>query len=197
MCSPLRGGHDGVHHLDDPVQGRVGADGHIRAAEVVVNGADHADDVELRVTAGCLRVDQTCKTGEGGGEVLAGMFVHVVREVKRGGERPPCCSSSSNRPLHSSLNRLAPVRLPSPPITHRLVMPRCTRLCAAFRRPSWVRNSLQRALPMTVPPWGQHKAHSLLKLLVYWLFHAVVLKCNHTFLKSFIFSDYSIFVVLF
>lgn len=67
----------------------------------------------------------------------------------------PCSTSSVSRPLHSSLNRLAPVRLPSPPITHRLVMPRCTRLWAAFRRPSWVRNSLQRALPITVPPWGQ------------------------------------------
>lgn len=69
----------------------------------------------------------------------------------------PCWRSSSNRPLHSSLNRLAPVKLPSPPITHRLVMPCCTRLCAAFRRPSWVRNSLQRALPMTVPPWEKHR----------------------------------------
>lgn len=67
----------------------------------------------------------------------------------------PCSTSSVSRPLHSSLNRLAPVRLPSPPITHRLVMPRCTRLWAAFRRPSWVRNSLQRALPITVPPWEQ------------------------------------------
>lgn len=40
----------------------------------------------------------------------------------------PCSTSSVSRPLHSSLKRLAPVRLPSPPITHRLVMPRCTRL---------------------------------------------------------------------
>jgi len=59
LGSPLSGGHDGVHHLDDPVQRRVGADGHVGAAEVVVDGADHADDVELRVDAGRLLVDQT------------------------------------------------------------------------------------------------------------------------------------------
>ena len=62
MSSPLRGGHDGVHHLDDPVQGRVGADGHVGAAEVVVDGADHPDDVERRVTADGLLVDQTWNT---------------------------------------------------------------------------------------------------------------------------------------
>ena len=66
----------------------------------------------------------------------------------------PCSTSSASSPLHSSLNRLAPVRLPSPPITHRLVMPFSTRWCAALRRPSCERNSLQRALPMTVPPCG-------------------------------------------
>lgn len=57
--SPLSGGHDGVHHLDDPVQCRVSSDGHVGATEIVVDGADHADDVELRVTAGCLLADQT------------------------------------------------------------------------------------------------------------------------------------------
>lgn len=35
----------------------------------------------------------------------------------------PFCASSSRRPLHSSRNRLAPVKLPSPPITQRLVIP--------------------------------------------------------------------------
>lgn len=59
IYSPLSGGHDGVHHLDDPVQRRVGADGHVGAAEVIVDGADHADNVELRVTAGCFLIDQT------------------------------------------------------------------------------------------------------------------------------------------
>lgn len=59
IYSPLSGGHDGVHHLDDPVHGRVCADGHVRAAEVIVDGADHANNVELRVTAGCFLIDQT------------------------------------------------------------------------------------------------------------------------------------------
>lgn len=99
-----------------------------------------------------------------GGEVLSR---HTTQSCK--GAQSPCRSSSSNRPLHSSLNRLAPVRLPSPPITHRLVMPRWTRLCAALRRPSRVRNSLQRALPMTVPPWGKHKRppHQLALVLLF------------------------------
>merc|ERR1712168_1447480 len=61
-------------------------------------------------------------------------------------------SKSASRPLHSVLNSSAPVRLPSPPITHRLVMPSFTRLQAPFIRPSLVRKSLLRALPMTVPP---------------------------------------------
>lgn len=78
-----------------------------------------------------------------------------VKQTKVNLFSAPCSTSSDSSPLHSSLKRLAPVRLPSPPMTHRLVMPRSTRLWAAFRRPSWVRNSLQRALPMTVPPWWQ------------------------------------------
>lgn len=56
--SPLSRGHDGVHHLDDPVQCRVGADGHVRAAEVVVDGADHANNVELGVAVGSVLIDQ-------------------------------------------------------------------------------------------------------------------------------------------
>lgn len=64
----------------------------------------------------------------------------------------PAWTRSTSSPLHSVLNWLAPVRLPSPPITHRLVMPSFTRLQAAFIRPSLALKSLQRALPMTVPP---------------------------------------------
>ena len=40
---------DGVDGLDDSVEGRVGADGHVGAAEVVVDGSDHSDDVEVSV----------------------------------------------------------------------------------------------------------------------------------------------------
>lgn len=47
----------------------------------------------------------------------------------------------------------APVRLPSPPMTQRLVMPCSTRLRAARSRPARVVKALQRALPITVPPW--------------------------------------------
>ncbi len=65
----------------------------------------------------------------------------------------PFSSSSWRSPLHSERKMLAPVRLPSPPHTHRLEMPRLTRLKAAAKRPSRVVKALQRALPITVPPW--------------------------------------------
>lgn len=73
----------------------------------------------------------------------------------------PFWTSSSRSPIHSFRKRLAPVRLPSPPITHRLVMPKRAKLQAAFRRPSRLRKALQRALPMMVPPWKGHKSCSL------------------------------------
>lgn len=153
---PLSCGHDGVHHLNDPVQRRVGANGHVGAAEVVVDGSDHANNVERWVPLSFFLIDQTWKTTLDG-----------VQSIKTcmASKNLPFLRSSSNRPLHSSRNRLAPVRLPSPPITHRLVMLRFTRLCAAFRRPSRVRNSLQRALPMTVPPWGNHRILSSSKCI--------------------------------
>lgn len=59
---------------------------------------------------------------------------------------------SFNKSLHSERKVSAPVRLPSPPMTHRLVIPRFTRLWAARSRPSRSRKSLHRALPITVPP---------------------------------------------
>lgn len=64
----------------------------------------------------------------------------------------PLLTKCPNNSLHSVRNWLAPVKLPSPPITHRFVIPLLTRLYAAFMRPSFVWKSLQRALPMTVPP---------------------------------------------
>jgi hypothetical protein len=48
---------------------------------------------------------------------------------------------------------LAPVNDPSPPITTRFVIPWPTKFFAAFRRPARSLNSLQRADPITVPPW--------------------------------------------
>jgi len=66
--------------------------------------------------------------------------------------RLPFWTSSSSRLLHSVRKMLAPVRLPSPPHTHRLVMPFFTRLKAAAILPSRVVKALHRALPITVPP---------------------------------------------
>ena len=40
--------HNGVDGLHDPVEGRVGADGHVSAAEVVINWANHPNDVQVR-----------------------------------------------------------------------------------------------------------------------------------------------------
>lgn len=44
-----RRGHDGIDSLDDAVQSRVGANGHVRAAKVVVDRAHETDDVQVRV----------------------------------------------------------------------------------------------------------------------------------------------------
>ena len=74
--------------------------------------------------------------------------------------RVPSLTSSSNSDVHSCRNMLAPVKLPSPPMHMRLVMPVCTRLKAALRRPSRVMKSVHRALPITVPPYRQQ--HNLL-----------------------------------
>ena len=43
------GGDDAVDGVDDPVKGGVRSDGHVGAAEVVVDGADDADNVEVAV----------------------------------------------------------------------------------------------------------------------------------------------------
>ncbi|KAF0755008.1 hypothetical protein FWK35_00018920 [Aphis craccivora] len=62
------------------------------------------------------------------------------------------CNNSSRRLDHSCLNRLAPVREPSPPMTTKFVIPRLTRLQAAFTRPARSLKSIHRAEPITVPP---------------------------------------------
>ena len=57
---PLVGGggwDDGVDGLDDPVEGRVGPDGHVGPAEVVVDRAHHAHDVEVGVVEDLLLCD--------------------------------------------------------------------------------------------------------------------------------------------
>jgi len=76
----------------------------------------------------------------------------------------PSLTSSSNNDGHSCRNMWAPVKLPSPPIHTRLVMPVCTRVSAAFRRPSRVMKSVHRALPITVPPYKTMKCRSWSRL---------------------------------
>lgn len=56
---PLRRGGDGIHNLDDAMQGRVRPDGHVGATEVVINGAHHANDVEMGGTLGLVGCDLT------------------------------------------------------------------------------------------------------------------------------------------
>lgn len=56
---PLCCGGDGIYNLDDAMQGRVRPDGHVGAAEVIVNGAHHAHDVEMGGTLGLVGCDLT------------------------------------------------------------------------------------------------------------------------------------------
>ena len=66
----------------------------------------------------------------------------------------PASTSSASSSGHSSRKRLAPVRLPSPPITTSASMPRSTRLRAARRRPSRVRKGAR-------PGGSDHRAAAL------------------------------------
>ena len=78
-----------------------------------------------------------------------------VRPAAGTGARPPPpgtvspdSTSSASSSCHSWRNRLAPVRLPSPPITTSESMPRSTMFLAARRRPSLVRKVLDLAVPI-------------------------------------------------
>lgn len=44
---PLRRGGDGIHNLNDAMKSRVRSDGHVGAAEVIIDGAHHADNVKM------------------------------------------------------------------------------------------------------------------------------------------------------
>lgn len=57
----ISGGRDGIHSLDDPVKGGVGTDGHVGAAEVIVDGAYHAHDVQVGVLCLLFLSDLTWK----------------------------------------------------------------------------------------------------------------------------------------
>lgn len=52
-------GSDGIHSLNDTVECRVCADGHVSAAEVIVDGAHHTHNVEVRVGLALLLRDLT------------------------------------------------------------------------------------------------------------------------------------------
>lgn len=58
-CALMRIGRadDRIDCLDDPMQCRIGADGHVRSAEVIVNGPDHAGNVQHAVFLPLLRSD--------------------------------------------------------------------------------------------------------------------------------------------
>lgn len=50
---PLGGGGDGIDDLHYPVQGRVCADGHVGATEIIVDGAHQASDAQVCVVLSC------------------------------------------------------------------------------------------------------------------------------------------------
>merc|ERR1719422_2153919 len=50
-------GFDGVHSLNDPVEGRVRPNGHVRPTEVVVNGSHHPHNIQMTTGHRCLLVD--------------------------------------------------------------------------------------------------------------------------------------------
>lgn len=57
--APLCCGGDGIHDLNDAMKGRVCANGHVGAAEVIINGANHANDVEMGGILGLSGCDLT------------------------------------------------------------------------------------------------------------------------------------------
>ena len=53
-------GRNCVDGLDDPVQGRVGADRHVRATEIVVDWTHHADNVQVTALDLLFLTDFSC-----------------------------------------------------------------------------------------------------------------------------------------
>lgn len=53
----VRRTNDGINGLDDPMQSRICADGHVRATKIVINRTDHAGDVQYTVLFALLIVD--------------------------------------------------------------------------------------------------------------------------------------------
>lgn len=64
--TPLGRGGNGVNDLHDAVQGRVCANGHVCAAEVIVDGAHQPGDVQVRVGLGRALRDLAWAEASGG-----------------------------------------------------------------------------------------------------------------------------------
>lgn len=64
LLVPLRSGHDCIHNFDNSVQGRVRSNCHVGAAEVVVDGPHHSDDVQGVVLLRGLFINVSCPTGQ-------------------------------------------------------------------------------------------------------------------------------------
>lgn len=56
-CVPLCCCGDGINYLNDAMQGRVSADGHVSSTEVIVDRAHHANNVEVGGTLGLICCD--------------------------------------------------------------------------------------------------------------------------------------------
>jgi len=100
-----------------------------------------------------LAKKKTNSVKDGQFRTLHAQFYDRLQNSRNPNEHTPVDTSSSSKLLHSWRNRLAPVKLPSPPMHTRFVMPLSNKFNAARRRPSRSRKSLQRALPITVPPF--------------------------------------------
>lgn len=57
-------GGDSIHSLNNTMEGRVSADGHVSAAEIIVDGAHHTHNVEVRVGLAFLLCDLTYNSNE-------------------------------------------------------------------------------------------------------------------------------------
>lgn len=90
----------------------------------------------------------------------------------------PDSTRSANKAAHSFLKQLAPVRLPSPPMHTKLVMPRDTRFLAAFSRPGLSLNSMHLALPITVPPCNKYNLsiHHNNNVKMYYVVHCTAMQ---------------------
>ncbi|KAH3681230.1 hypothetical protein WICPIJ_007813 [Wickerhamomyces pijperi] len=64
----------------------------------------------------------------------------------------PLETNSSNKEGHSERNKSAPVKDPSPPQTTKASIPLTTMFLAACNLPHFSLNSIQRAVPIKVPP---------------------------------------------